>query len=115
MVTPRRDSDHGLAEAAANALTKIGSAAVPPLLEALKDENPIRRSQAARALGEINVPDAVPALLELLHDTDGTVRESAVLALWRMGGPEAAAGLTQALEDPDGLIRSRAAPALGGI
>ncbi len=75
----------------------------------------MKRSQAARALGEIKNPETAPALMELLRDADGTVRESVVLALWRIGGPEAATGLTQALEDADGLIRSRAARALGEI
>jgi HEAT repeat protein len=108
-----KDADSRLAEAAVDALTKIGSAATPHLLAILQDESPIKRSQVVRALGEIGGDGTVSSLVAALKDSDTSVRESAILALWRTGGAVAVDGLLQALLDADPLIRSRAARALG--
>ena len=61
----------------------IGSgakAAIPALMESLKDADEVVRYFAAGALGGIGpeAKAAVPALMELLKDTDGFVQISAV-------------------------------------
>ncbi|MCX5654423.1 MAG: HEAT repeat domain-containing protein [Planctomycetota bacterium] len=56
-------------------------AAVPLLLESLKDERPEVRGTAAGALGSIGLPGAVPALAGALYDENEQVRASAVAAL----------------------------------
>jgi HEAT repeat protein len=68
---------------AAEALKKIGSAAVPALIEALKDRDGYVRRNAAGALGIIgrDAKAAVPALNEALNDKNRDVRESAAWAL----------------------------------
>lgn len=74
-----RNKDDASHQSAPGALAKIGSPAVPALVEALRDEHKDVRSSAAYALGRIG-PDAkaaVPALVEALKDEDEGVREAA--------------------------------------
>jgi len=59
-------------------------AAVPPLIEALRDEDSNVRRQAAETLGEIKDPAAVPPLIEALRDKDSDVRAAATRALGRI-------------------------------
>jgi HEAT repeat protein len=104
---------------AADALEKIGLAAVPALVQALRD--PDRRvsepaAQALRMMGHAaTVPalrqacghtnQAVPALLNALHSGDWRVREAAAALLGAIGDPEAVAALTQASYDGDREVR----------
>jgi hypothetical protein len=80
----------GLPETAADALSRIGEAAVPALVGALSDPDPKVRLQAARALARIGPPakDAVAALTRALDDSDVAVRANAARALGQIG-PEA--------------------------
>ncbi len=57
------------------------------MIVALKDNDRLVRSRAARSLGKIGVEAkaAVPALIVALKDNDGHVRYSAVVALVNMG------------------------------
>ncbi len=68
-----------------DACRKIGEAAVPELLIALKDQSPAVRSQAARALVPIESHDAIPALIKALDDPEAAVEHYAWEALERMG------------------------------
>ncbi|WP_228119698.1 HEAT repeat domain-containing protein [Anabaena sp. YBS01] len=52
-------------------------AAIPGLLELLKDSESNVRSSAAFALGKIGTEAAIPGLLELLKDSESNVRSSA--------------------------------------
>lgn len=60
-------------------------AAVPDLIEVLKDEIRNARPQAARALRNIGDTSAVPALIEALKDESSSVRMSAAGALGGKG------------------------------
>ena len=53
--------------AASEALVNLGSPAVGPLIDALRDKNPDVRWAAIRALGKLGEP-AIPALREALRD-----------------------------------------------
>lgn len=77
-------------EAAADALARIGTQAVPALIEALHDNKPRVRELAALALARMG-PEAessVPELIVALQDSDLEVQRSAARALGQIG-PEA--------------------------
>ena len=99
----------------AHALSRIGTPAVPPLIQALAAEDPSLRSGAARALGGMgpSAVDAVPALISNLGHADAGVRQETVDALAAVG-PGAAAKLLEALTGAEPLQRAGAASALGG-
>src|SRR5205807_844892 len=105
---------------AANALGLAGpdaAAAVPALVEALKDTDAQVRGTAARALAAVG-PSAVPALLKAAESSpDRPARPLAYLALGesRPVGPEASRALVAGLKDPDGEVRAAAAFALAGL
>jgi hypothetical protein len=78
-------------EIAAAALGRIGRAAVPSLVQALKNRDPDVRKEAALVLARIG-PDAfqaVPDLTALLDDENEEVRKAAARALGQIG-PDAA-------------------------
>ena len=81
----RRARREGLLRNVAVALGNWGSdEAVPPLLEALSDSEPLVRGHAAWALGEIGSPSASAALIRRLDvEDDSWVREELELALAR--------------------------------
>jgi HEAT repeat protein len=74
-------------EAAADALGRIGAAAVPELVVALENSDPAVRHKAVGVLGRIG-PDAtaaVPSLVKLLNDPDPEVRKATVRTLGQIG------------------------------
>ena len=93
----------GVKETAADALARIGAASVPSLVEALRDENPDVRAQAAWALARMGpeAREAVPSLAAALADEDDRVRQSAARALGQIGpdAAEAVGVLIQAMRD----------------
>ena len=113
------DNDFQLHHDAADAIVKIGSPAVPALIEALKDENRQVRWRAASALGEIGpeASPAVPSLIDTLQDEDGYVRRIAAYALGKIGSAAVTAvpQLTGALQAQDRNLRLVATYALGKI
>jgi putative membrane-bound dehydrogenase-like protein len=72
-----------------------------PLIDALKSPAADVRAEAARALGEREVPLAREALVELLKDREPTVRLQAVIALGRIASRDAVAALLPLLAEPD--------------
>lgn len=86
-------AEWSLQETVADALRRIGSAAVPSLIQSLKSSDPDLRLQAIEILGRMGpeAKDAVPDLIERLGDDDPRVRKMAVRALGQIGPAAAAA------------------------
>ncbi len=97
----------------AHALTCIGPAAVPPLIEALGADDIGLRMGATLALGSMGkeARAAVPALIKNLTAREDFARDETVAALGKMG-PDAAPPLLVALNDSDPLRRAGALLAL---
>lgn len=98
------------------ALSKIGAAARPELISALKSDDTGIRRGAAKALGMMGVDakDAVPGLIENLGHADELLRADAVEALALIG--DAAVGpLVSSLGWPDPRLREGSARALGEL
>jgi HEAT repeat protein len=105
---------------AADALAVIGAPAVPRLLEALKDKDPLLRRGAAWALGDMEkkAHRAVPALcivIEKDHDTDVRVHALFALRLIVPGAKGVVSTLLAAAKDPDEGVRAEAFHALSEI
>ena len=121
-----------------------GNAAMPALIEALRDEDRRVRRSAVRALGRIGNLAAVPALIEafgdrttrnlaisalgligqpavpplikaLRKDKSITRRATTALALGRIGDPTVVPVLIEALKDKYVPVRANAVKALGAI
>lgn len=113
------DMDGGALEAE-NALVRIGSFAVPALINALEDRLGQVRVYAALALGQIGEPakEAVPVLMKALRDEDGMVRVIASEALFKIDNSHAALVipvLMEGLSRQRSLVRKYAAKALEKI
>ena len=76
------DQDSMAASLAANALVKIGSAAVPSLIEVVKSGAQPQRIHALRALAEIRDHRAIPVLMQAMQE------DSALLQHWAQEGLE---------------------------
>jgi HEAT repeat protein len=83
----------------------------------LEDEDPRRRTLAAKTLGRQgpDVASAVPALAKALADPDPMVRSMAASALGRIGSAEAALPLLESLRDPSVPVRFWAVEALARL
>jgi hypothetical protein len=96
--------DWGVRETATDALARIGPAAVPALIHALRDPNPDVRNHAAQAIARMGPPAkaAVPELIIALQDSDWNVRRSAARALGQIGeGAQAAVpALIEVIRNP---------------
>jgi len=88
LVRALSDEDSMVATLAANALVKIGSPSVPPLIEAVKRpaaEEPgsqSRRIHGLRALAEIRDHRAIPVMMQVMQE------DSALLQHWAQEGLE---------------------------
>lgn len=82
------DTEFGYnAEFAGEALSKIGSAAVEPLIAFLKHDNYQVRQSAIMALGNIGDSRAIKPLMELLKTQDKYASEKTMVALSKLGPP----------------------------
>jgi NADH dehydrogenase len=104
---------------AVGALSRLGQAAVPELIKALKDDDWQVRNQAAVVLGAIGPESkaAVPALIDVLREEDKYFRSHGAAALGKIGREARVAvpALIKALKDHDEDVRREAAGALGRI
>ena len=71
-------------EGARHTLVAMGKAAVPSLIEALKNKNTLMKWEAAKALSEIGDPETAPVLVKALEDEEFDVRWLAAEGLIRM-------------------------------
>jgi putative membrane-bound dehydrogenase-like protein len=81
-----------------------GPEAAFPTVELLDAESAELRAQAARALGQREVPIAVEALVKRIGDVDPCVRLQAVIALGRIGDSQALPALLARLTDSDRYV-----------
>src|SRR6266850_4603861 len=92
-----------------------GETARPAVVNALRDQSPLLRRQAARELGIRQAPQAVGALSALLQDSDRSVRFQAATALGRIADAKGVPGLIKALDEEDLFARYAAFTALNSI
>jgi HEAT repeat protein len=74
-----------VAEVCTVALSRVGAAAVPALLPALREGDTLTRIRAAKALVPIESHEAIAALIHALDDENAVVTHYAEDALARMG------------------------------
>ena len=82
LVQALSDEDSMVGSLAANALVKIGRAAVPSLIEAVKIGGQSQRIHALRALAEIRDHRAIPIMMQVMQE------DSALLQHWAQEGLE---------------------------
>ncbi|HWB08675.1 MAG TPA: HEAT repeat domain-containing protein [Pirellulales bacterium] len=103
----------GVRETAADALARIGDAAVPALIDTLHDPDQEVRAQAAQALARMGgkAAPAVDALIQALDDPNEEVRRGAARALGQIGpeAGEAVPALIKAIKDPRNKKRTEEA------
>lgn len=90
-------------------------AAIPPLLLALRDSQPVVRQLALWGLSEMRFPETAAAVAAMLADPDARVRAEAAGALGDMGETRWLAPMIAMLSDGDPVVRRRAAHALGDL
>lgn len=109
-------ADPGMRLDAATVLGKIkDSAAVKPLVAALRDNVGLVRAHATEALGHIADPRVIPHFIHLLSDEEPGVVASAAFGLSRVCDETALVPLLTTLKDADPTVRAFAATALGKI
>ncbi len=99
----------------AEALAKIGSASLKPLLGLLDSEDREVRRWAAYALGRLGDASALEPLVSMLQDPRSEVRQSAARALGNLRDRRTLQPLLKALAGRDPEVRSAAAEALGAL
>ena len=112
-----RQSDPGTRYLAAKALGQIGDeaeAAVPALLEALRDNDMFLRAGVTGALIKIG-PPAAPGLTKALFDPKSAVKRAACKALGKIGSERAVPALKFSLRDGNDGVRKLAREALERI
>ena len=112
-----RESDPGTRYLAAKALGQIGDeaeAALPTLLEALRDNDMFLRAGITGALIKIG-PPAVPGLTTALFDPSSAVKRAACKALGKIGSERAVPALKFSLRDGNEGVRRFARQALERI
>lgn len=102
----------GVRDAAAVALTRVGEAAVLPLLSRLDGPDIDLRQAAAHVLGAIGDRRAVAPLAARLADPDPNVRAAAAESLGKIGGAEAGATLLAALDSDEHTLKLSALESL---
>lgn len=101
---------------AMDSIAKIGSSAVPRLIECLESPDAELRLTAVLALGSMktNALEAVPSLTKCLGDEEAGVRANAagVLGLFGVEGRSALPSLIKCFSDPKAVVRRNAVAAV---
>src|SRR4030095_14517836 len=100
----------------AYALTRIGPAAIPPLIQALGGDDTPLRAGAAKALGGMGpaAKEAIPALISNLKHADNDVQREGIEALVLIGA-DAKTPVIAALSSKESRERSAASMTLAGM
>jgi len=85
LVQALSDEDGMVANLAANALVKIGSAAVPSLIETVNSSSQSARIHALRALAEIKDHRAIPIMMKVMEEDSVLLQHWAKEGLERLG------------------------------
>jgi bilin biosynthesis protein len=85
------------------------------LVAALTDPEPLIRTEAAAALGQVNYPPAASHLILAVRDSDLDVRKAAINSLGKIGDPAALEPLQTLLDDPQDVVRVLAKLAIAQI
>lgn len=96
-------------------LTKIGSPAVPKLVDALGRPDWLVVQRVCWALGDIKDSSAVESLKQVVHHPNWQVREYSLRALGLIGNSRGLPTVLSAFGDSLGPVRKAAAFAAGGI
>lgn len=115
---PVQEDQNHFQSTLAQALVRIGNAAVPGLVKILESDDQRTTQLAALALGQINDKSATPFLIKSLQSDRAHVRDSAALALAGMGPTalESENALTEAMQkDSSPMVRLAAAYALARV
>ncbi len=107
-----KSTDQYVATAAAHALTKIGDAAVPALVDATTSSKASVRKYAGWALGRIGGGNAVAAVSRLAKDEDPEIRARAAQSFGLLKDKAALIDLVTLLEDRHRSVRLAAVRAL---
>ena len=83
------------------------------IIDLLKDKDPVLRRRAAKALGNMDRPEAAKALMDALLDMDANVRINAARALSTKNDPSILVALVLLLKDPVGEVKSEVAKIIG--
>jgi HEAT repeat protein len=94
---------------------RIGSPAVPLLLEALKRPDDLVVQRVAWVLGDIKDSSAVNGLLGVCHHSCWQVRDEAVGSLGRIGDARASETVREALQDTISQVRKSAVVSCGQL
>ena len=89
--------------------------AIPILILALHDEDPVVRRLALWGLSEMRFFETLPVIAILLKDKDPQVRAEAVGAIGDFGEKPWAQKIAPLLSDPSPIVRQRVAHALGDL
>lgn len=85
------------------------------LVTALTDPEPLIRTEAAAALGQVNYPPALSHLILAVRDSDLDVRKAAINSLGKIGDPTALESLQPLLDDSQDVVRVLAKLAIAQI
>jgi HEAT repeat protein len=107
-ILERDDDEHGLSCAAGLGLSRLGSAAVPALLEIAKHGPTAGRARAMRAISNTGQVDASESIAEFLRDQEVDVRIAAIEALTTMRPHDVCARLKASMLDPDPKVAETA-------
>jgi HEAT repeat protein len=85
LVQALSDEDSMVSSLAVNALVKIGKAAVPALIEVVKNASQSARIHALRALAEIKDHRAIPIMMKVMEEDSALLQHWAKEGLDRLG------------------------------
>jgi len=115
LVVALSDTDKGVREQAALALSAIGKNAIEPLKKAMEDPKWETRYRAVEALGKIADRQVVAPLVKALQDSEDHVRYMAAKGLRDVQDSQAIDPLIALLSDENDFVRTMAAKGLGKV